>query len=122
MATGLRTYPDGAIYCEKIEFDHEDSERDTATNPTVIFEVLSKGTEAHDRGFRFDNFRQIPSLKAYVLASQQAAHVEVFERQPDNSWALRDYRGIDAIALIPGPKIDLPLREVYDRVDFSTPA
>src|SRR4051812_41626573 len=34
-ATGLRCYPDVSIYCGEIEYDSEDAEAETATNPTV---------------------------------------------------------------------------------------
>jgi Uma2 family endonuclease len=118
QATGLRTYPDAAVHCGAAQFDEEDSEHQTRLNPTVIFEVLSKSTEALDRGFKFEHYRQITSLKSYVLVSQWTAHVEVFERQGDGSWLLRDARGLEASAVIPGIAIELPLAEVYDRVQF----
>src|SRR5215203_608755 len=40
-ATGLRTYPDCSVYCDELELDPEDPEDTTATNPTVLVEVLS---------------------------------------------------------------------------------
>jgi Uma2 family endonuclease len=46
--TSLYTYPDLAIACEDMNF--EDSELDILTNPVVLIEILSKSTEAYDRG------------------------------------------------------------------------
>lgn len=46
--TGLYTYPDASVVCGELEFD--DEPQDTVLNPTVIVEVLSKATEAYDRG------------------------------------------------------------------------
>ena len=96
VATGLRCYPDASVYCGPMERDEEDSAGETVTNPTVLFEVLSKSTEAYDRGFKSEKYRQIESLKAYVLVSQTAAHAEVYQRLPDGSWCLPTPAGLMA--------------------------
>jgi Uma2 family endonuclease len=118
-ANGLRTYPDASVYCEEIEFDHEDSKNTTALNPTVVFEVLSPTTERYDRGFKSESYRQIESLKCYVLVSQDAPHVEVYERQAGGEWTLRETSALDAQVTIPGIDVELPLAEIYARVEFS---
>jgi Uma2 family endonuclease len=118
QATGLRTYPDAAVYCGEAVFDEEDSDRQTRLNPTVIFEVLSRTTEAYDRGTKFEHYQLIPSLKAYVLVSQWHARVDAFERQADGSWAVRDASGLETKIGIAGIGIELPLTEIYDRVTF----
>lgn len=89
-ATGLYTYPDASITCDRPQF--EDDEDDTLLNPQVIFEVLSDSTEDYDRGTKFKNYRSIPSLRDYVLVSQREVLVEHFVRQADGSWLLREYR------------------------------
>ena len=118
QATGLRCYPDMGVYCGPLERDQEDPSGETVTNPTVIFEVLSKSTEGYDRGLKFESYRQIPTLKAYVLVSQVAAHVEVNEPSADGSWILRDVKGIEAMLTVPGINIKIPLAEIYDRITF----
>ena len=89
-ATGLYTYPDASITCDRPEL--EDDEADTLLNPQVIFEVLSDSTEDYDRGTKFKNYRTIPSLRDYVLVSQHEVLVEHFVRQPDGAWLLREHR------------------------------
>jgi Uma2 family endonuclease len=118
QATGLVTYPDAAVYCGQAQFAADDSTRQTRIDPTVIFEVLSKSTEGYDRGLKFESYRQIPSLKAYVLVSQVAAHVEVNEPSADGSWILRDVKGIETTLTVPGTNIKIPLAEIYDRITF----
>jgi Uma2 family endonuclease len=118
QATGLVTYPDAAVYCGEAQFAPDDATRQTRLNPTVLFEVLSKSTEGYDRGLKFDSYRQIPSLKAYVLVSQTAAHVEVNEPSAEGTWVLRDVKGIEATLTVPGLHIKVPLAEIYDRVAF----
>ncbi len=80
--TGLRTYPDAAVYCGPMEYDPEDNQAETATNPTVVFEVLSDSTEAYDRGAKAAHYRRIESLKAYVLVSQNMPFVELQQLIP----------------------------------------
>ena len=65
---GLYTYPDVFVLCGDPVYS--DEERDTFTNPVVIFEVLSKTTEAYDRGAKFALYRGIEPLREYVLVSQ----------------------------------------------------
>lgn len=118
-ATGLRCYPDASVYCEPLERDPDDSAGETYVNPTVLFEVLSKTTDGYDRGFKAENYRRIAALKAYVFVSQESPHVEIYERQPNGPWVLREARGIDATIRLAALNVDLPLAEIYDRVKFT---
>lgn len=115
--TGLYTYPDASIVCGPLEL--ADGQKDVVVNPTVLFEVLSDSTEAYDRGQKFANYRQIESLQEYVLVSQSEVLVERFQRNPDNTWTLTESRGIDSQLALNSVGIAIPLREIYDKVDFS---
>ena len=118
-ATGLRTYPDVSVYCAPLEYDPEGDGIETAMNPTVLFEVLSKSTEGYDRGFKAENYRKVETLKAYIFVSQDSPHVEITERQSDGTWKLSEASGLDAVVTISGIGVQLPLAEVYDRVEFG---
>ena len=54
--------------CGPIAYDPAD--RDTLTNPVAIIELLSPTTERYDRGAKFRNYQQMPSLKEYILGAQ----------------------------------------------------
>ncbi|HTN92768.1 MAG TPA: Uma2 family endonuclease [Sorangium sp.] len=90
QATGLSTYPDVSVVCGKLERDLGD--KDAALNPSVLVEVLSDSSEAYDRGQKFAHYRHIPSLREYVLVSQHEPRIEVFHRNEDDSWTLREAR------------------------------
>ncbi|WP_437948281.1 Uma2 family endonuclease [Sorangium sp. So ce296] len=90
QATGLSTYPDVSVVWSRLECDPEDT--DAALNPIVLIEVLSDTSEAYDRGQKFAHYRRIPSLREYVLASQREPRIEVFHRNEDGSWTLREAR------------------------------
>lgn len=117
----LMSYPDAAVYCDRPILDPTDMTGDTATNPTVIFEVLSPTTEAYDRGAKAEGYRTIATLKAYALVSQFAPRVELHERGPDGAWRIRDIAGLDAAVDLPSVGVTLPLADVYDRVEFDRP-
>ena len=86
QATGLATYPDASVVCGPIERDARD--RNAVVNPVVLVEVLSDGTEGYDRGEKFEHYRQIPSLRDFVIVSQHKAHVEVYSRDERGRWVL----------------------------------
>lgn len=118
-ATGLYTYPDLAIVCGKPRFD--DDQEDTLLNPTVIVEVLSRSTEAYDRGEKFALYRALESMTDYLLIAQDIARLEHYARQPDGSWRFLESAGLDAIAVIESIQCQLSLADVYDKVDLAEP-
>jgi len=120
-STGLRTYPDASVFCADLDYDPEDNQRETATNPAVIFEVLSPSTEGYDRGFKAEQYRQIPSLQAYVLIAQDRPHVEILTRSgaDPSHWTLTEALGLDADISIAPIEVRLPLAEIYGRVTFD---
>ena len=84
LATEYATYADLAVICGKLERSPEDA--NAATNPSLLAEVLSPSTEAWDRGGKFLQVQQIPSLRHYLLLDPQRPQVEHYARQDDGSW------------------------------------
>ena len=62
-STGLYTYPDIVVVCGDPAY--ADDQKDTILNPIVIIEVLSRSTEAHDRGPEFGQYRKIDSTSRH---------------------------------------------------------
>ncbi len=118
-ATGLYTYPDLVVVCDKPRFD--DDQEDTLLNPTVIVEVLSKSTEAYDRGEKFAQYRALELMTDYLLIAQDIAQLEHYVREPDGSWRFLESRGLDSVAVIDSIQCQLSLAEVYDKVDLAEP-
>jgi Uma2 family endonuclease len=114
--TGLYTYPDVTVVCGKAEFD--DEHNDTLTNPTVLIEILSKSTEAYDRGEKFAQYRTLDSLKEYLLVAQDQYRIERFTRQSNGQWLLSEAIGPDSRIQLESIDCTLALAEVYDKVEF----
>ena len=111
--TGLATYPDVSVVCGKLERDPENA--NTVTNPVVIVEVLSPSTEKYDRHQKFDHYRLIPTLRDYLLVSQDKRHVAHYARNADDSWTLRDIRPPTELMLA-SLGCTLSLEALYERV------
>ena len=116
LATGLRTYPDASVFCDEIEYDPEDDQKETAVNPTVVFEVLS---DSRDLGLKATNYRMIESLKAHLLISQNEPQIQMFERLDEGDWRFKEVRGLDAEIEIPTIDVQSRLSEIYRRVSFQ---
>lgn len=84
--TGLTTYPDVSVVCGHLERDDED--QNAVVNPVLIIEVLSDSTEAYDRGEKAAHYRQLSSLKEYVLVAQHEPRIEVLRRNDAGHWEL----------------------------------
>jgi Uma2 family endonuclease len=115
-ATGLYTYPDLVVVCDDPQFD--DEVMDTLLNPRVIVEVLSDSTEKYDRGEKFIQYRQIPSLQEYVLVSQESPLIERFIRQPDNTWVLATFDNLAQAFSFATVPVSIPFSEIYRDVKF----
>jgi len=118
--TGLYTYPDVSVACGELCF--ADAERDTLLNPTLLVEVLSDATEGYDRGEKFEQYRRIASLRGYLLVSQRKPVIELFVREADGRWSLREAAGTEASLEIPPLQITLALAEVFANVAFPQTA
>lgn len=109
--------PDASIVCGRPRF--EDQELDVLLNPTVIVEILSKSTEAYDRGEKFAQYRTLDMLTDYLLLSQDKPRIERFTRQQGGVWLFTESAGLEAVMPIESIQCQLPLAEVYDRVEFD---
>jgi Uma2 family endonuclease len=120
-ATGLHTHPDLSALCGEPELAGIRDEIEVLLNPSVLGEVLSPSTEAYDRGEKFWHYRQLPSLREYVLVSQTRMHVELFERAGASApWMFSDASGPDGEIALPSIGAVLALRDVYERMDVPT--
>ena len=86
-AVNLATYADASVVCGPLETitvrKDGRSLGQAVTNPIVIIEVLSESTERYDRDGKFQLYKQIASLREYVLIAQDERRIEVFRREQD---------------------------------------
>ena len=108
-------YPDIVVVCDEPRF--EDDVFDTLLNPIIIVEVLSSSTEAYDRGVKLLHYRQVESLKEYILVSQDRVYVERYLRKQEE-WGYTSFQELDEVLPLPPIQCELPLQEIYESVKF----
>lgn len=110
-------YADAGVVCRPIEL--RPGTNDVVTNPVVTVEVLSRTTEAYDRGDKQAGYLALPSLHHFILVSQREARVESYVREADGSFRFRVHGAGAEVRLA---RLDgvLSVDELYDGA-FSLP-
>jgi Uma2 family endonuclease len=81
-------YPDAIIVCGEPQM--EDDKFDTLINPSVIFEIWSPSTKGHDRGYKLTYYKNIPSLKEYIMVDTAKKFLVTVRKQADGAWRFKD--------------------------------
>jgi Uma2 family endonuclease len=118
--SGLFAYPDASVVCGELEV--HDDRRDIITNPVIIVEVLSSSTATCDRVVKFDQYRQIPTLRDYLLVEQDTPAIDHLSRQPDDTWNLDPVRGLEGEVRLTAFDAVLRLADVYRKINFLASA
>jgi Uma2 family endonuclease len=82
------------------------------TDPVLIAEILSPGTQRHDRGDKRLAFFTLPTLSEYVLIAQDRVRVEVFRRDAGDSP--RVLATLDDVLRLESVNFAIALRDLYD--------
>ncbi len=106
-------YPDAMVLCEQGKM-----EKNYVLHPQIIIEVLSPSTEDYDHGKKFAFYRQIKALQTYILLHQDQPLAEVYQRNPDNSWLLKEYAGLEGSIPVYGA-LSLTMTDLYRQVNFE---
>ncbi len=113
-ATNRTYYPDVSVVCGPKETSAKDS--NALTNPILIVEVLSDSTADFDRGAKFAHYRQLLSLRQYVLVSQSQAMVDTYYRTEDGTWEIQTLSGLEAAVELKAVGVTLHMKDLYYRV------
>jgi Uma2 family endonuclease len=107
-------YPDGFVVCSPPVRG-----RTVIPDPVVIFEVLSDDSAQRDLVIKNQEYASVPSVRRYVVASQDKMAGTMFERIGTDWMGHLLHAG--SILRMPEIDIELPLAELYEGVDL-TPA
>lgn len=112
-ATREYFYPDVLVTC--LEPDLVDPAPRSLRNPQTIVEVLSRSTEAKDRGAKWLPYKTIPSLNEYLTVASNVQRIEHHQRGADG-WIVKTILE-GQIALSNG--LVLAFTDAYDMVDLG---
>ena len=104
-------YPDATVACPPRTF--LDTRPRTLATPTIVFEVLSPSTAAHDQGAKAAAYRRTPSLQEYVFIDSDTRHVMHAVRLDAHTFTVRDYVGDEAF-ILPTLGVELSLSALYE--------
>ena len=112
-------YPDVFVSCDPR--DRSPDAELVQRHPQLVVEVLSDSTAAFDRGQKFEAYRSLDSLAAYLLVEQHRPHADLFVRNAEGLWVLNPV-GEGGTLTIPAIGVELPMAAVYEGVAFGVQA
>ena len=114
-------YPDVSVTCDERDRDAQYYIR----YPCLIVEVLSSSTEAFDRGRKFEHYRQIETLREYVLINPEKMSVECYRLNNNEKWELTHYY-VNSLNRKDSCRVDLnsvdlsfPIGDLYENITFA---
>ncbi|MEZ4827484.1 MAG: Uma2 family endonuclease [Bacteroidia bacterium] len=108
-------YPDIVVTCNPLDLQSKSGIR----NPLLIAEVLSPSSVKRDRVQKMDQYLRLPSLRYYMIISQEECKVEVYERKSDNSWLYTIYGQLKDSIFFDEWNLSLMLKDIYRKVTFG---
>ncbi len=118
-ARGSYTYPDAMVICGKTVF--QEGRKDVITNPLVVVEVLSASTREYDCIEKFRLYKEIDSLREYVLVDSERMVVSILRREMDTGkWTIEILNEVNDVLGLETLQIEIPLSRIYAKIDFQT--
>jgi Uma2 family endonuclease len=92
-----------------------------AQEPAAVFEVLSKSTGWIDQSLKLRDYDATPSIRTYVLISQDEQRALVYSRDADGRLGIQSavvLEGAEASIDIPELGLALPFAGLYEGLEF----
>lgn len=106
-------YPDIQVACDAKDGVYQD-------RPVLIAEVISESTRRIDTTEKLQGYLKLPSLQLYLLVETQSPLV-IAHRRVGDLFHREVYSGCDATIPLPFLNTELPLGEIYARMNFGVP-
>ena len=107
-------YPDVMVTCNPDDRQHTTIKY----APILVIEVLSDSTKDYDKGGKFDAYRQLTSLREYVLIDPKHYLVQVFRFNEHQRWELFNFTGENSTVELTSVGLICPITDFYEDVDF----
>jgi Uma2 family endonuclease len=110
-------YPDAVTVAHKPEFYN--NRRDIITNPLFAVDVISLGSEYHDRGYKFNDYRIFASFEEYLIIYQDRYQVSRFFRQAPDVWHITDYFQLEDRIPLQSMGVEISMQGIYRGVELE---
>jgi len=88
-------YPDLMVTCSAADL----ADRLIKREPVLVVEVLSPSTAGFDRGEKFADYRQLPTLAEYLLVDVDRQRCDLYRKGGDGLWVLHPSAPGDSVTL-----------------------
>ena len=102
-------------------FNHEPNPA-SLTNPVLIVEATSTSTAERDHYEKFTLYRQIASLRQYLMLSSETVHAELYTLDELGRRIFTETRAPPAVLDLSSIACPVPLAGVYAGVALPAPA
>ncbi len=108
VADDIIYYPDLMVAC-----GDEPEDAYVEREPCLVVEVVSPNTEATDRREKLIAYRNLPSLRTYLIVDQDLRRVERHWRHETGAWRRSEHTGEERFPLLCPPGAELSLAKIY---------
>lgn len=109
-------YPDVIFTCHPFDLQS----RLIIRQPSLLVEVLSDSSEKKDRGFKWLQYKTMPSLLYYLLVDQYVTSIELFSRvETTDIWTYQTFENTDDVIVFPRLDFKLSVGAIYDGIDLT---
>jgi Uma2 family endonuclease len=106
-------YSDIAVTCSPIRQDEY-----ICPDPILLIEIISPSTEQIDRREKARSYKEIESLREYVIVEQVRQAVELHRRSNTGEWEILQFSQGDQIYLV-SIDLTLSLEDLYSGIQFT---
>lgn len=118
LKNGTISYPDVVIAGAEPSFADQNS--DLLINPTVVFEIISRGTNSSDKAQKLESFLAMDSIKECVMLKEDEMRAEHYSRQNAKQWIYRIYNERDDVVSLDSLNTKISLSEIYAGIKFQS--
>lgn len=116
--TGNVRYPDVTIDCGRFDPASHD-----ASDPRIVFEVLSQSTGWYDQTRKLRDYESVLSIRQYICVSQSETRVSIWLRDGDQRFKAEDDIVEGTVHLALGEAMPMIwLKDIYEGLPFIDPA
>ena len=110
-------YPDVVVWCDDAQWE-ENAPLSTLLTPVIIVEVLSRSTQLRDRREKLNAYRNLPSLRDYLMISPDVVSVDHYGRDVDSDgWTNHHYTQRAQIVRLAAFDLQIEVAEFYRRLN-----
>ena len=111
------TYPDIVVIENEPNF--VDNTFDTITNPLLLVEVLSSSTGNYDKTDKYLIYKELKSLKEYVLVHQKKQEITIFRRESAHKWTVETCKPErNPTIKLESVNLEISFADIYQNVKF----